>query len=376
MSDKVRTDSKIKVLIVEDSIVCAEIIKHILESDKEIKVVGIARNGKEAIELVEILKPDLITMDIHMPEMNGLEATEYIMAYHPTPIIVVSSSIHERDTELAFQAIAAGALDVLEKPDPNIWESFAEVGNELINKVKFLSGIKVITHVRGKKKFKAKQRVSKETVDGMRIPGSPAPEASGVVLIGASTGGPQALAKVIAPLPSNFNFPVVVGQHIAEGFLNGFVSWLDSISRVRVKVAEHGESLEPGRVYVSPVEKHVSIVEPGMVELIPATNEDTYRPSINTLFASAASVFRMNTVTVLLTGMGSDGAKGMKRVYDLGGYTIAQDEKTSVVFGMPRAAIELGAVREVLSIDEIADRVIEITRDLQKISEKMNLSAD
>lgn len=368
--DKEKHDSRKKVLIVEDSIVCAEIIKHILESDPEIKVVGIARNGKEAIELVEILKPDIITMDIHMPEMNGLEATEYIMAYHPTPIIVVSSSIHERDTELAFQAIAAGALDVLEKPDPNIWESFAEVGNELINKVKFLSGVKVITHVRGKRKFKEKQIKASTPAVVEELPRATSEEVAGVVVIGSSTGGPQALAKVIAPLPSSFSFPVVVAQHIAEGFLPGFVNWLDGISRVKVKIAEHGELLKPGTVYVSPVEKHTSVIEPGVIELIDDRENEIYRPSINTLFASAGSVFKMNTVAVLLTGMGSDGARGMKRIHDLGGYTIAQDEKTSVVFGMPKAAIELNAVREVLPIDNIADRIIEITKDLIKISEK------
>jgi two-component system chemotaxis response regulator CheB len=369
----------IRVMIVEDSSVCAEIIRHILETDKDIKVVGIARNGKEAIELVEKLKPDIITMDIHMPEMNGLEATEYIMAYHPTPIIIVSSSIHDRDTHLAFEAISAGALDVLEKPDPVIWEDFAKIGKELISKVKFLSTVKVITHIKGRRKnrFLSSADGSKIAVNSevealsaraITSAGSQAIEIPGVVVIAASTGGPHALGKIIGSLPKNYSLPVIIGQHIAEGFLQGFVDWMASISKMPVEVVTDGQEIENSRIYICPVEKNTIVIEPGIFKLIDPRAEDIYRPSLDLLLSSVAGVFKMNTIGVILTGMGSDGAKGIKRIYEVGGFTIAQDEKTSTIFGMPRAAIELGCAREVLPVEEIGERLRELGEKIAKLS--------
>lgn len=358
-------NKKKKVLIVEDSIVCAEIIKHILETDNDIKVVAIARNGKEAIDLVPILKPDIITMDIHMPEMNGLEATEHIMAYNPTPILIVSSSIHEKDTELAFHAISAGALDVLEKPDPSIWEDFAEVGKDLISKVKFLSEVKVITHIRGKGKLKAKKKEEFKPKSNLSDNRFKVSEESGVVVIGASTGGPHALAKVLSKFSFKYPFPVVVAQHISEGFIGGLVSWLQNVSHLEIKEVSDGEELKSGTVYISAVEKHTSVVEPGEIKQIEPIEDDYYRPSIDLLFSSAINVFGKNTLAVILTGMGSDGAKGAQKVNTLGGYVIAQDEKTSRVFGMPKSAIERKAVNEVLPVDKIGERLGVLMQEIE-----------
>jgi len=359
---------KVRVLIVEDSLVCAEIIKQILETDKDIEVVGIAVNGEEAINLVTRLKPDIITMDIHMPKMNGLEATEYIMAYHPTPIIVVSSSIHDRDTHLAFEAISAGALDVLEKPDPIIWENFAQIGNELIKKVKFLSKVKVITHIKGRRKQRriAVQQKDQFGVDKEIKFARAYFDLPGIVVIAASTGGPQAIGKVISSLPKNFPLPVVIGQHLAEGFISGFIEWLKSISKMPVKLVEDHEEIRPSVIYVSPVSKNTIIAEPGIFELVPPRSEDVYHPSLDLLLSTAAGTFKMNTIGVILTGMGSDGAKGLKRIYDLGGYTIAQDEKTSTVFGMPKAAIEMEAVKEILPINDIGERLRQLAEKYVK----------
>lgn len=355
-------EKKLRVLVVEDSLVCAEIIKHILESDPEIEVVGVAYNGEEAIRLVPELKPDIITMDIHMPKMNGLEATEYIMAYHPTPIIVVSSSIHDRDTHLAFEAIAAGALDVLEKPDPIVWDSFSKIGNELISKVKFLSQVKVITHIRGKRK-KRKEQEKLEVSNRLVFENSGIKKSNskyGIVVIAASTGGPQALGKVISALPKDYPLPVVIGQHIAEGFIGGLVDWLSKVSKLPVKIAEHHEEIKPSTVYVCPAENNTAIVEPGIFELIPPRESDLYKPSLDLLVSSAAGVYKDKTIGVILTGMGTDGARGILRVHEFGGYTIAQDESTSTVFGMPKAAIEFGAVKEVLPIDVIGEKLREL----------------
>lgn len=374
----------IRVLIVEDSIVCAEIIKHILESDPEIKVVGHAKNGREAVEMVEALKPDIITMDIHMPEMNGLEATEYIMAYHPTPIIVVSSSVHDRDTHLAFEAISAGALDVLEKPDPVIWEEFANIGKELISKVKFLSTVKVITHIKGKRKNKKLLAGEKKEIAGDKLSASEETtkkfdvdiflnknnylDVPGLVVIAASTGGPHALGKVISSLPKDYPLPVVIGQHIAEGFLGGFVDWISSVSKMKVELVNDGIEIESSKIYICQVTKNTTIIEPGIFRLIEPRPEDIYHPSLDLLLSSAAGVFRMNTIGVILTGMGSDGAKGMRRIYEVGGYTIAQDEKTSTIFGMPKAAIELGAVKEVLPVEDIGEKLRNLAEKIVKYS--------
>ncbi|MCX7832186.1 MAG: chemotaxis-specific protein-glutamate methyltransferase CheB [Actinobacteria bacterium] len=366
-------EKKIRVLIVEDSNVCAEIIKHILESDPEIQVVGIASNGEEAIRMVPELKPDIISMDIHMPKMNGLEATEYIMAYHPTPIIVVSSSIHDRDTHLAFEAISAGALDVLEKPDPIIWGEFAKIGNELINKVKFLSRVKVITHIRGKRKTRRTIDVKKQIVEDIskeRFTDENKQKVfvyPGVVVIVASTGGPQALGKIISALPKNYPLPVIIGQHIAEGFIGGFVEWLSSVSKIPVKIVEHLEEIKPSQVYVCPVEKNTVVNEPGIFQLVDPRENDLYKPSLDLLVSTVAGVYKNRTVGVILTGMGSDGAKGIQRVYELKGHTIAQDETTSTVFGMPKTAIELGAIKEVLAVDDIGERLRQIGEAMSNI---------
>ncbi len=348
--------------------VCAEIIKHILETDEEITVIGWAKNGKEAISLVPELKPDIITMDIHMPEMNGLEATEYIMAYNPTPIIIVSSSVHQVDTHLAFEAISAGALDVLEKPDPIIWEAFAEVGKELIEKVKFFSKVRVITHIKGKNKFK---RLKSGSVDST----APAHDSSfkirpeeieqqGIVVLGASTGGPSALAQVIEKIPTEFSLPVVIGQHITEGFVSGFADWLQSISKLPVKMVDNDMEVKPASIYVCPVNKNTVITGYGRFKLIKQSKNELYRPSINMLFESAAEVYLDKVIAAILTGMGNDGSKGIKAIYEKGGYTIAQDEATSTIFGMPKAAIETGAIKEILPLGEIGEKIVYLSKKI------------
>ncbi len=350
---------KIKVLIVEDSLVCAEIIKHILESDNDIVVAGIARDGREAIQKVAELRPDIITMDIHMPYMNGLEATEYIMAYQPTPIIILSSTIKGNDTELAFQAISAGALDALEKPDPAIWESFAEVGAELIGKVKFLSKVKTITHIRGRRKERHHQGPDDgaKATTGKHKKGFYKPL---IVVIGASTGGPQAIASVLGPLSKDFPVPIIIAQHIAEGFLDGLISWLRGVTGLNIIAAQNMQEITPGRIYVCPTKYNAVVVEPGVIELIPPEKGNFYCPSIDLLFSSVVNVFGMHTIGVLLTGMGEDGAKGLKKIFDQGGHTFAQDESSCVVYGMPKAAVMMGGVKEILPAESIGKRIKEI----------------
>jgi two-component system chemotaxis response regulator CheB len=340
---------RVRVVVADDSLVAREMLSQILSSDPQIEVVGQAHDGAEAVEMVARLKPDLVTMDIHMPKMDGLEATERIMAFSPTPILVVSSSVHGEGMGRAFDALTLGALEVIKKPEPRDWADLERIGRELLRKVKILANVRVITHVRGRRDhhgYRAKPALGAGTGRSM-------------VVIGSSTGGPSALLSVFERLPADFSAPILVAQHIAEGFVPGLVEWLDAASKVRVLQAEADMVPEPGTVYVSPTGCNMvlsgmtlGLQEPGAGQL--------YVPSADTLFESVAHICGESAVGVLLTGMGADGARGLKRLHDAGAATIAQDEATSTVFGMPRAAIELGAADRVVAINDVAAVISEL----------------
>jgi two-component system, chemotaxis family, protein-glutamate methylesterase/glutaminase len=339
------TPPEITVVVVDDSLVCREMLSEILSSDPEIKVVGMGRDGGEAIELVKQLRPSLVTMDIHMPKMDGIGATEEIMAFCPTPILIVSSSVRPDQTGPAFDALKAGALDVLKKPEPKDWSELEHIGVELIAKVKMLARVHVVTHVRGRIRDRAQR--ARPTLSGPRT----------LLAIGSSTGGPAALVAVLSKLPEDFRPAVVVAQHIADGFVPGLVEWLGTLCKLPVVQARNGQDLVGGAILVAPTGGHLA-VRSGCVETVEAEAGDVYRPSCNVLFESAAKSQGAKTIGVILTGMGADGAKGLKALHDAGGYTIAQDERTSVIFGMPKAAIEIGAVDVVSPIDLIADEIM------------------
>lgn len=336
----------VRVLVVDDSLVAREMLTQILQSDPDIEVAGVASNGAEAVEAVARLKPDLVTMDIHMPKMDGIAAVEQIMAYTPTPILVVSSSVHGEGVGRAFDALSAGALEVMKKPEPRDWAELDRIAAELIRKVKLLSRVRVITHIRGRR---ATGRPSEAAPPPTREPG-----AVSLVAIGSSTGGPSALMSVLAPLPADFPVPIVIAQHIADGFIPGLVSWLDATCKITVRAAVDGEMAMPGNAYLAPTGRNLAVdtltlrfKQPGERQL--------YIPSADTLFESVAKTHGGSAVGVLLTGMGDDGARGLKSLRDAGALTIVQDEATSTVFGMPKAAIEMGAARKVLPVQQIAD---------------------
>lgn len=336
----------IRVLIVDDSLVAREMLAQILATDPSLKVVGMARNGQEAVDAVPELKPDLITMDIHMPVMDGLAATEKIMAYYPTPILVVSSSVHGEGMGRAFDALEHGALEVIKKPEPRDWADLERIGKDVIRKIKVLSRVKVITHIRGRR-----SRVSSVTP----VPSSKTAIRS-VVAIGSSTGGPSALLEVLGRLPADFSVPIVIAQHIADGFIPGLVNWLNAGCKIQVSEASDGGEAKPGVAYLAPTGLNLELSgrtmhfrEPGATQL--------YIPSADTLFESVARSAGSSGVGVILTGMGADGARGLKLLFDTGAATIAQDEATSTVYGMPRAAVELGAARQELPVQEIAAEV-------------------
>lgn len=336
---------RIRVLVCDDSLVAREMLAQILTSDPGIEVVGMARDGLQCVEMVQQLRPDLVTMDIHMPRLDGLQATERIMAFHPTPILVVSSSVHGEGTGRAFDALAAGALEVMKKPEPRDWAGLGTIGRELIRLVKILSRVKVITHVKGRREERGPLVSPRDRAIRFEL-----------LAVGSSTGGPSALMTLLGGLPSDFPVPIVVAQHMADGFVPGLVGWLDSSCAIGVKAAEHREDLRPSVAYVAPTGSNL-VVEGMIARLAQPLTSQLYVPSADTLFSSVAVQSAERAVGVLLTGMGVDGARGLKSMRERGAYTIAQDERTCTVFGMPKAAIEMGAAVKVMSIWEMSQAI-------------------
>lgn len=334
----------IKVLVVDDSSFARELITAILSTDGQIKVVGTAEDGKEAVEKVRELKPDVVTMDIEMPVMDGLEAIEHIMALYAVPILVVTT---RGDAPTAYAAIAKGALDLVVKPEVNL-----EAAREFIDKIKLLSTIKVITHISGK-------HVAKD-IKPVRQTELKVSSTDKVVAIASSTGGPEALSVILSDLPGKLPCPVVIAQHISDGFVSGMVEWLKRITKLTVKVAVEGEPVTAGTVYISPSEKHMEITGSRRIALVERNPKDIYRPSCDVLLSSVARVYGSSSIGIILTGMGSDGVAGMKKIRDTKGVTIAQDEKTSVVFGMPKVAIDSGCIDKILPVGAISGEIINL----------------
>ena len=333
---------KIRVVVADDSRLVRDMLRVIIEGDPRLEVVGEAANGLEAVETVRALKPDIVTMDIEMPVMDGLEAIEQIMCDNAVPILVVTT---RGDAKTAYVAISKGALDLVVKPDVSF-----ETALDFTDRRRLLSKVKVLTHLSGR-------CLGRRTTDAPP-PLSGAVPAGVVVAIAASTGGPDALSIILSRLPERFPVPIVIAQHISDGFAGGMVGWLKTLSRVRVKVAVDGEPLEPGVAYVCPSESHMRVNPARRIALVARRPRDVYHPSCDLLLTSVAQSCGPKAVGVILTGMGNDGVAGMQGIRDAGGVTLAQDEKTSVIFGMPNLAIESGSIDRVLPIEEIAAEIV------------------
>ena len=338
----------IKVLIVEDSPVSREFLVYILSSDPAIQVVGAVANGLEALEAVRQKKPDVITMDIHMPMMDGFEATRKIMETLPTPIVIVSASTSATEVASTFRAMEVGALAVISRP-PGIGHPEHEAAaRELIQTVKLMSEVRVVRRIPTAAKGRAPGRP--------RIAPSPIlPTGIQVAAMGASTGGPPVLQKILSRLPQDLPFPMLIVQHISPGFVKGFGEWLAGASGFPVRIASQGELPLPGQAYIAPENFHIGIGIGPRIALSDHAPEDGLRPSVAHLFRSVAQVLGPAAVGVLLTGMGRDGAQELKTMKDKGAITIAQDEESSVVHGMPGEAIRLEAATYVLTPEGIAD---------------------
>ncbi len=337
----------INVLVVEDSPVVREYLVHILSSDPEVRVIGCAANGEEALEAVKNKKPDVITMDIHMPKMDGVEATRAIMQTAPTPIVIVSGSTSVQEAATAFGALEAGALAVLERPAGVGHRDHSEMVAKLVETVKLMSEVKVVRRWARRTPRGAKPERLEERFQS-------APGEIQLVAMGASTGGPQALQTILGALPQDFPVPTLVVQHIAPGFTDGFVEWLSGTSKLSIHVARQGETILPGHVVVAPDGFQMKVGRDARISLTTDEPENGLRPSVSCLFRSVANVYARNAIGVLLTGMGKDGAEELKLMREKGAVTIAQDEESSVVHGMPGEAISLQAATYVLSADEIA----------------------
>ncbi|GAC1545229.1 MAG: chemotaxis-specific protein-glutamate methyltransferase CheB [Herpetosiphon sp.] len=349
----------IRVLVVDDSALMRRAIADVLACDPEIEIVGMAENGRVAIRQVAVLRPDVITMDVRMPIMDGVATTEYIMAYFPTPILVLTASVTSFDVDISFRMLGVGALDLLEKPSSSHPGGFNATSDELIRRVKLLSRVRAVRHLRGRRQ---------SLLDGMdlsagalaSLPVSPAAGPSGsLVVIGASTGGPQIIQQILSKLPASFPGAVLVVQHIAEGFTSGLVEWLGATCALPLRIAEPGMVAEPGTVTVAPDKRHLLMDEHG--HLLVATEPLLIQcPSIDITMQRAAHTYGHAAVGVLLTGMGRDGAAGMQAIKAAGGWTIAQSGATCAIFGMPKAAIDLGGASEVLDPEAIAPRLGEL----------------
>ncbi|MDO8262352.1 MAG: chemotaxis-specific protein-glutamate methyltransferase CheB [Gallionella sp.] len=334
----------IRVLLVDDSPIALHTLQRMLSRSPEIQVVGVAANGREALDLLPKVNPDVICTDLHMPVMDGLEFTRAVMDSYPRPILVVSVSV-EPGSPNVFRLIEAGAVDVYPKPRDILGANLDKLTNELVSKIRILAGVRVF---RRRYNAPAAKPAPKPAVMP-RPPFQPR-----MVVIGASTGGPQALREILSRLPAAFPLPVLCIQHIGSNFLSEMVAWLDEVCPLPVRKAAHGETPQAGIVYFAPEDAHLEFDDDKHFALSLAAPIDGHRPSVTVTMRAAARCFGAGTIGVLLTGMGRDGADGMASISAAGGITIAQDEASSVVYGMPREAVACGAVQHILPLEQIA----------------------
>lgn len=343
----------VNVLIVDDSTVARMTLREIMADDPLFRVVGDVPDGKQALRFLQDPKnprPDVVTMDIMMPEMDGFETTRKIMETDPIPIVIITSSYKPEEVEKTFRAMEAGAVTILEKPGSIVGKEFQANAEMLRQTVKLMAGVKVV------RRWPVKKPV--ETPLPSFI--SPSSTDIRVVVMGASTGGPKAIQEILAVLPPDFPVAILIVQHIGGDFIDGMIQWLGKSTPLPLHLARDGQEIRPGSVYLAPDDFHMGLRNGGIIELSRTGLEDGVRPSVTYLFRSTARTYGKNAVGVLLTGMGRDGAGGLKIMRDAGARTIAQDESTSIVFGMPAEAVKLGGAEYVLPLKDIPAKIIKI----------------
>ncbi|MGY0834619.1 chemotaxis protein CheB [Azospirillum argentinense] len=353
---------KIRVLVVEDSPVVQQLLAHVIGEDPRLELAGIAASGEQALRMVDSLRPDVVSLDIRLPGIDGFAVTQRLMRDHPVPIVVVASDV--RDLDIPMRALQAGALAVVEKPGSMARADYQTVARHLCTQLTIMSQVKVI-----RQRGRPRNGDEESPGNGGRgkgaavpppppLPPSTAKRQFRALGIAASTGGPAALVKLLRGLPTNFPLPVFVVQHIGAPFVAGFASWLGSVTPLPVALASDAPH-RPGHVYVAPGELHLT-AEPGGMRLVHGDPVCGQRPSGDVLFSSLASAFGAAAIGVLLTGIGEDGARGLTDMRRAGAYTIAEHASTAVIHSMPGTAVRLGGVTEELPIDKVAARLLEL----------------
>ena len=346
--------STITVLVVDDSNVARMLLVHILESDPQIRVIGAVSDGQAAVDFVTQHAPDVILMDIHMPQMDGFEATRRIMETHPVPIVICTATANPREVATTFRVMEAGALACVEKPVGREHADFEQRAADLRQTVKLMSEVKVV------RRWARARLASAPAPAAHPVDVKPAPAKVTLIGIGASTGGPQVLQAILAALPKAFPVPILIVQHIAQGFLPGLAEWLNQTTGLQIQIGAYGVNPLPGHVYLAPDDFHMGVSRSGRILLTKEEPQNHLRPAVSYLFRSLADVCGPAAVGVLLTGMGKDGAGELKLMKDTGAVTIAQDRDSSVVHGMPGEAIGLDGATHVLPADEIADALVAV----------------
>jgi len=349
----------VRVFVVEDSAVIRRLLAHIIAADPRLVLAGEASSAEEALELIPSLRPDVISMDIRLPGMDGLEATRRIMEVHPTPIVVIADAVEDSSLRISMNALRSGALAVVEKPPGLLSHGFVSVAQTIATQLAIMSEVPVI---------RRRARIADPVQKPAQPLGEPRGVAPEIVGIAASTGGPPALARLLGALPATFPLPVLLVQHMGAPFLEGFASWLDGLVPLSVRLAREGETPQPGQVLVAPGERHLCLARRGTsvergtpsVRLENGPPVSSQKPSATELFASLAVASGPRGLGVLLTGMGEDGARGLLAMRESGAFTITEHESTAVVDGMPGAARRLGASSASLPLDLIAPRLLQL----------------
>ena len=341
-------EAPLRVLVVDDSPVARDLLSEILASAENVDVVGVACDGREGVDLVERLRPDVVTMDVHMPRLDGYEATREIMTTCPTPIVIVSGSMRGTEVEGSMQALTAGALTVLGKPPSPGSPGFDQTAAAFVETVRAMAEVKVVR----RRSESQSQRSAMTTAVG---------RTADVVAIGTSTGGPRAVHELLSLLPADYPIPILLVQHITPGFLDGYVSFLNDSVPLQVVVAESGQRIRPGTVYVGPENCHLGLNSDGRIVLSQSPPIDGFRPAVTALFESVARACGRAAVACIMTGMGRDGVEGLRVLRDHEGFVLAQNEESCAVFGMPAAAAEAGLVDQTESIDGLAAALLEFT---------------
>lgn len=343
-------------MIVEDSLVVRQLLIGIVQDDPRLVVAAAVASAEEALTEIHRVAPDVISMDIRLPGMDGLEATRRIMEERPTPVVVFADSVNDASLKISMNALRAGALTVVEKPVGVGSAGFSSIASTICTQLYIMSQVPVI------RRRNIGGNLAREAPIADRLPAR-GPEPGfrpSIFAVAASTGGPPAFAKLLGSLPRDFPLPILLVQHMGEAFMEGFAQWLDGLVPLKVRLAQHGEAARPGTVHVAPGGQHLLLGPGNSLHLSQGAPVHSQRPSATVMFQSMARVPGLRAIGAVLTGMGEDGALGLTELRRAGSYVIAEHESTTVVYGMPAAAVRMGAVNESLPLDKIASRVLRI----------------